>query len=101
MKIMRFLIGGIALPLMAFVLVATTQEKSQKSEKASGAKTVTGCLQKGDKSNEYSIMELRRAGFVPQTPEAFAKFVGRTYPVSPCLPQGLNVGKAQGRKKTR
>ena len=82
MKIMRLVPAALIVPLMAFVLVATAQEKSQKSEKASGAKTVTGCLQKGDKSNEYSIMELRRAGFVPQTPEAFAKFVGRTYPVS-------------------
>ena len=70
---------------MTFVLVATAQEKSQKSEKASDTKTVTGCLQKGHEANEYSITELWRAGFVPQTPGAFAMFIGRTYPVSRCV----------------
>ena len=72
MKIMRFPIGGIVVPSIAFVLIATMQEKSQKSEKASDTKAVTGGLQKGDQANEYSITELRRAGFVPQTPGAFA-----------------------------
>jgi len=85
MKIMRFVSASLIVPLMTFVLVATAQEKSQKSEKASDTKTVTGCLQKGDEANEYSITELRRAGFVPQTPGAFAMFIGRTYPVSRCV----------------
>ena len=48
MKIMRLVPAALIVPLMAFVLVATAQEKSQKSEKASDTKTVTGCLQKGD-----------------------------------------------------
>ena len=48
------------MPFMAFVLVATAPEKSQKSEKASDTKCVTGCLQKGDEANEISITELRR-----------------------------------------
>ena len=85
MKIMRLVPAALIVPLMAFVLVATAQEKSQKSEKASDTKTATRCLQKGDEANEYSITELRRAGFVPQTPGAFAMFIGRTYPVSRCV----------------
>ena len=82
MKIMRLVSAALIVPLMAFVLVATAQEKSQKSEKASDTKTVIGCLQKGDEANEYNITELRRAGFVLQTPWAFAMFIRRTYPVS-------------------
>ena len=85
MKIMRFVSASLIVPLMTFVLVATAQEKSQKSEKASDTKTATRCLQKGDEANEYSITELRRAGFVPQTPGAFAMIIGRTYPVSRCV----------------
>ena len=57
MRTMRFLSAVFIGPLMAFVLFATAQEKSQKSEKASGTKTVTGCLQKGDEANEYSITD--------------------------------------------
>lgn len=57
MKSMRFLSVALIVPLMVFVLFATAQEKSQKSEKASGTKTVTGCLQKGDEANEYSITD--------------------------------------------
>jgi len=57
MKSIGFLSAVLIVPLMVFVLFATAQEKSQKSEKANGKKTVTGCLQKGDEANEYSITD--------------------------------------------
>ncbi len=55
MKRIRLVAALLAFVVVITITLAATQAK--KSQGAKGTKTVTGCLQKGDEADEYSITD--------------------------------------------
>jgi len=87
--------------LLAFVLalalgsLAWTAQETQEKSKSGKSMTITGCLQKGDEANEYSItsQDGKRYGLYAGTGVDLSKHVGHKVTVTGTKSRGEHADK--------